>query len=108
MSSATSPNPQRLPALPSALSRATPSLSVEADLTLDWSRDYLRELRLSAAGQLFGLPLSQAHAVAAVSHIDHLIAALAEKESQIQELLNDWIVAEMRSRALAHLLVEKV
>lgn len=71
---------------------------------LDWERDYLRELRLSAEGKYFGLPLSQAHAKAAVAHIDQLIATANEREQMLDETLHDLVVAEMRVLALERML----
>lgn len=77
---------------------------MDAELEMREGWDPILELRLMAAGQFFGLPLSHAHAQAAVAHIDQLIACVAERDQMIQDVLGDWVVAEIRARSLAKLL----
>lgn len=101
------PNLQPEPESPSTQELAAPRWSADAELELREPADPIAELRLMAAGQFFGLPLSHAHAKAAVAHIDQLKECVAERDQMIADVLGDWLVAEIARRNLERMLEQR-
>ena len=92
-------DPRRVGESPLPTESGSPRWSAEATLRLE-SRDLVREVRLMAEGKFFGLPLSQAHARAAVSHIDQLIEDVEVRDALISALLADVVSARRAATVL--------